>query len=159
MTTSRINMGKSTEPRSFYVKTPLGLLHIYSKTSEDNAANFPGVYIELTEKVGDYGELLACVEYESYYKRLQTCVYQPSSEEPVTVIAHETSISMTGRTAIFDTHGGDSQLNERTGSKVLVIRPLTEAEADIADVGNMYRIRFDDGFETDAFEDELTIYE
>ena len=64
---------------------------------------------------------------------------------------------MIGKTAAFDTHGGDSQLNERAGSKVFVVRPLTEAEADISDVGNMYRIRFDDGFETDAFEDELTV--
>lgn len=38
---------------------------------------------------------------------------------------------MIGKTAVFDTHGGDSQLNERTGSKVFVVRPLTEAEADI----------------------------
>ena len=56
---------------------------------------------------------------------------------------------------IFDTHGGDSQLNIRSGEIVTIIRPLTEKEADIKDVGNMYRICFKDGFITDAFEDEL----
>lgn len=56
---------------------------------------------------------------------------------------------------IFDTHGGDSQLNWRTGQTVVMLRELTEKEADIADVGRMFRIRFEDGFETDAFEDEL----
>lgn len=57
---------------------------------------------------------------------------------------------------VFDTHGGDTKLNDRTGQVVDVLRPLTEAEADIADVGKMYKVRFPDGFETDAFEDELS---
>lgn len=57
---------------------------------------------------------------------------------------------------IFDTHGGDSELNSRSGQIVTVLRELTEQEADIADVGEMFRIRFEDGFETDAFADELT---
>lgn len=57
--------------------------------------------------------------------------------------------------AIFDTHGGDSELNSRTGSIVEVIRPLTKDEADIKDVGPMYEIRFADGYVTDAFADEL----
>lgn len=60
---------------------------------------------------------------------------------------------------IFDTHGGDSELNSRTGQKVVVLRELTEQEADIADVGKMFRIRFEDGYETDAFADELTLDE
>lgn len=62
-------------------------------------------------------------------------------------------------TAIFDTHGADSKLNSRSGSEVVVIRELTEDECDIEDVGKMYHIRFADGFETDAFEDELTFIE
>ena len=57
--------------------------------------------------------------------------------------------------AIFDAHGADSELNSRSGSKVEVLRDLTEAECDIDEVGRMYHIRFADGFETDAFEDEL----
>ena len=60
---------------------------------------------------------------------------------------------------IFDSHGGDSTLNDRTGQSVTVLRALTEQEADIFDVGKMFRIRFEDGFETDAFADELTLDE
>lgn len=56
---------------------------------------------------------------------------------------------------IFDTHGADSSLNERTGQKVEILRPLTEKEADLFETGPMYRVRFPDGFESDAFEDEL----
>ena len=36
-----------------------------------------------------------------------------------------------------------------------VIRPLTEQEADIEEVGPMFKIRLEDGAEQDAFEDEL----
>lgn len=60
---------------------------------------------------------------------------------------------------IFDSHGGDNELNARTGQSVIVLRELTEQEADIADVGKMFRIRFEDRFETDAFADELTLDE
>lgn len=59
--------------------------------------------------------------------------------------------------AWFNTHNGDSQWNERTGQRVEVLRELTEAEADIFDVGRMFHIRFEDGVETDAFIDELTV--
>ena len=61
-----------------------------------------------------------------------------------------------GTKKVFDTHGGDTQLNDRTGQTVTVIRPLTGKEADIADVGPMFKVRFEDGFVTDAFEDELS---
>lgn len=57
--------------------------------------------------------------------------------------------------AYFDTCGHDSELKWRDWSPCTVIRALTEAEADIADVGPMYRVRFLDGEETDAFADEL----
>ena len=58
-------------------------------------------------------------------------------------------------TYIFDTHGADSELNCRSGQLVKVIRPLTEQEADIEEVGPMYKVEFADGFQTDVFEDEL----
>lgn len=61
-----------------------------------------------------------------------------------------------GMTYTFNTHGSDSEWMKRDGEKCVVIRPLTEDEADIFDVGSMYRIRFSDGIETDAFEDELS---
>lgn len=57
---------------------------------------------------------------------------------------------------VFNTHGGDTQLNDRTGQTVTVIRPLTGEEADIADVGRMFKVRFEDGYVTDVFEDELS---
>ena len=60
-----------------------------------------------------------------------------------------------GGTYVFDTHGSDSELNCRSGQECVVARPLTEDEADLFDVGPMYRVVFKDGFETDAFEDEL----
>lgn len=60
---------------------------------------------------------------------------------------------------MFDSHGGDSQLNARTGQLVTVLRALTEKEADIDDVGPMFHIRFEDGYETDAFADELTLHD
>ena len=56
---------------------------------------------------------------------------------------------------IFDTHGADSTYNDRTGQKVEVLRPLTEKEADLLETGPMFRVRFPDGLEIDAFEDEL----
>ena len=56
---------------------------------------------------------------------------------------------------VFNTHGGDTSWNDRSGQVVEVLRPLTEDEADLFDVGPMFRIRFQDGTETDAFADEL----
>lgn len=55
---------------------------------------------------------------------------------------------------IFDTHGCDSILNERSGQHCTIIRRLTAEEAD-EEVGPMFEIEFDDGFRCDAFEDEL----
>lgn len=62
----------------------------------------------------------------------------------------------TGMTYHFDTHGMDSFWKSRDGSTCTIVRPITSQEADIEDVGNMYRVRFNDGVETDAFEDELS---
>ena len=61
-----------------------------------------------------------------------------------------------GNYYIFDTHGGCEELNDRSGSPALVLRALTEKEVDIPDVGPMYKIKFSDGYERDAFEDELS---
>lgn len=60
---------------------------------------------------------------------------------------------------MFDSHGGDSKLNARTNQLVEVLRALTPQEADIDDVGPMFHIRFEDGFETTAFADELTLHD
>ena len=55
---------------------------------------------------------------------------------------------------IFNTT--DTELKKYNGTEVEIIRALTEDEADIADIGNMYKARFYDGYERDVFEDELT---
>lgn len=57
--------------------------------------------------------------------------------------------------SVFDTHGADSRLNHRSGETVEIVRPLTEKEADLFETGPMFRIKFDDGEETDAFLDEI----
>lgn len=44
---------------------------------------------------------------------------------------------------------------ERSGQDVTVLRPLGEDEYYGVEVEAMYRIRFADGVETDAFESEL----
>ena len=50
----------------------------------------------------------------------------------------------------------ESKLNARSGEEVEIIRPLTAEEVDLDEVGPMYKIKFKkDGFETDAFADEL----
>ena len=49
----------------------------------------------------------------------------------------------------------DIELKKYNNTIVEVIRPLTEKECDITDVGNMYKVRFFDGYERDVFEDEL----
>lgn len=59
-----------------------------------------------------------------------------------------------GKKYMFNTT--DTELTKYNGTEVEVIRLLTEDEADIFDVGNMYKVRFADGYERDAFEDELS---
>ena len=68
-----------------------------------------------------------------------------------------TNIVKAGETYRFDTKGTDSKWKAWDGCTCTVIRALTEEEVDIADVGSMWRIRFEDDkhTETDAFDDEL----
>jgi hypothetical protein len=44
---------------------------------------------------------------------------------------------------------------DRKGDIVTIVRPLTMDEADLHEVGPMYRCIFPDGLEIDAFDDEL----
>ncbi len=62
-----------------------------------------------------------------------------------------------GSVCVFNTHGADSVWSKRDGQTCTVVRPLTNDEADLSDVGSMYEIRFADGVITDAFEDELLV--
>lgn len=59
-----------------------------------------------------------------------------------------------GKKYIFNTM--DSELRIYNGTEVETIRALTDDEVDIFDVGNMYKVRFNDGMEKDVFEDELS---
>lgn len=58
-----------------------------------------------------------------------------------------------GKKYVFNTT--DTELKKYNGTKVNIIRALTENECDIEDVGNMYKVKFKDGIERDVFEDEL----
>lgn len=55
---------------------------------------------------------------------------------------------------IFNTVQSD--LKKYNNTKVRVIRPLTETEADLEDVGPMYKVQYHDGYIGDVFEDELS---
>lgn len=48
-----------------------------------------------------------------------------------------------------------SQLGDRSGHVAQVVRPLADSECD-PECQPMWRLRFSDGWECDAFEDELS---
>ena len=74
--------------RRFSVDTPFGKLNVYPKLLIDRPQDHPGVYVDL-EQDGKAPELLACVEYNSLKRVLQTCVYQPDvADEPVALVEH-----------------------------------------------------------------------
>lgn len=56
---------------------------------------------------------------------------------------------------LFNSQGNDSKLAKYDGCMCEIVRELTRDEADIDDVGKMFHIKFMDGYETDAFDDEL----
>lgn len=62
-----------------------------------------------------------------------------------------------GKRYRFDTKKVDSKWMAFDGQNCTIIRPLTREEADIDDIGPMWRVRFDDEehTETDAFDNEL----
>ena len=58
------------------------------------------------------------------------------------------------KNATFDSHGADSELACRDGQMVTAW-PLEEEKYDRCETGPMYHVMFHDGFESDAFADEL----
>lgn len=56
---------------------------------------------------------------------------------------------------IFNSHGADSKMRKYDGCLCEIERKATADEVDIEDVGEMYHVRFADGYRTMAFEDEL----
>lgn len=60
--------------------------------------------------------------------------------------------------AIFNYSGSEDMFPElfsRSGQEVTILRALTQEEADINDIGPMYKIQFKDGVVHEAFQDEL----
>jgi hypothetical protein len=49
----------------------------------------------------------------------------------------------------------DLELRAHDRQDATILRRLTRREADLDETGPMYRLRFSDGYERDAFEDEL----
>lgn len=75
--------------REFIVETPICKLRIWAKYDKDNAADFPGVYVDMIHPEGDI--CLACIEYDSNKVCLQTVVYGDiGSDIPTDVIKHTT---------------------------------------------------------------------
>ena len=61
-----------------------------------------------------------------------------------------------GKTYKFNTHNADSELNYLSGSNITIIRPLKDIEeCNIAEVGDMYKVKLDNGKELDVFKDEI----
>ena len=60
-----------------------------------------------------------------------------------------------GARVVFDSHGGDTTLNWRTGQHATVVRRLTQDEADLDEVGPMWEVKFEDGSLVHVFEDEI----
>ena len=56
----------------------------------------------------------------------------------------------------FDTHGGDSCLNYKTGESCTIKKAIPLNKYDFPDIGFMYLIEFEDGLVIEAFSDELT---
>lgn len=60
------------------------------------------------------------------------------------------------RKLFTDTGHDDHELLDHSGQTATIVRQLEFGTEVDPEVGPMYRVRFDDGAEFDAFEDELT---
>lgn len=74
--------------RVFVVDTPLGQLRVSARHDIDSGEYYPGVFVELVRKSGGTYDL-AVVEYDSVSRSLQTCIYEPETDEPVNIIRHK----------------------------------------------------------------------
>lgn len=93
---------KGCHPRSFDVQTPAGIIRAYAKADYGNPKakqdkfknepeNFPGVFVDLVLSTGE-SVILACTEWESCDKKLQTCVYGDCMADEPTFIGDYTNI-------------------------------------------------------------------
>lgn len=85
----------SAHAREFFVNTPAGRLRACAKAdygkrfpAVDDPEDFPGIFVDLIRD-GEDDIMLACTEWESYDKQLQTCVYgRLNADEPTDVIVY-----------------------------------------------------------------------
>ena len=56
----------------------------------------------------------------------------------------------------YDMNNSEVELHEHAGQVPVSVEPLDPREYDEAEGGPMFKIRFEDGFETYAFADELS---
>ena len=84
-----------TGKREFYIDTPLGKLHVWSKhDGKDCPADYPGVYVDAPPAYDGSSVLLACVEYcpegadDPTKGYLQTCTYGNWADDAPTHVEH-----------------------------------------------------------------------
>lgn len=92
-------------------------------------------------------------ELEKYVKEMVSDILNNHSEASIFTYSGNLKNE---KYKIFDSKGADSELAKYDGCLCEITRELTEEEADINEVGKMYHIKFIDGYETDAFADELS---
>lgn len=80
-----------SNPRSFYVDTPLGKLRIYSKMlGIDIPENFPGVYVDYISPISKEPISLSCTEYDPSKNVIQTIPYEMAwCDDPSGVFVHQ----------------------------------------------------------------------
>lgn len=81
--------------KEFYVDTPIGKIRVCAKYDGDAPYDYPGIYVEWVAK--NYNELIACVEYDSIDKAMQTFTYKPFDDEPVHKTVHGSCLSWAER--------------------------------------------------------------
>ena len=80
-----------TGEKEFYVKTPMGTLHVHSKYNGDNdGLDYPGVYVDLIQDGCDMGldKTIACIEYDSCAGDMLTTAYDIGGGEPAFAYHH-----------------------------------------------------------------------
>ena len=86
--------------------------------------------------------------YDTWVNLSETITGDDFRPQPAT---YESHIEVPGYTRNIK----ESELSNRVGEDVDVLRILTDEDIDIDNLGPMYLIRFDDGVEIEAFQDEL----
>lgn len=72
--------------RFFFIDTPAGKLKVWAKTNVDEDDDYPGVFVDLVcNERQNYGDLIACVEYDSAMERLQTVAYKIGNDMPAKI--------------------------------------------------------------------------